>query len=195
MRKFPRRFAVVLVMTVGVSFLAGCATYPPPKEEILDSQTYRNGYKDVWESVLATLSEQNIEIKSMRKRSGEIVAEDGTIELRQYELGRYDSKYCFCGSPQRYHVLRDLVGEYKISVTPASGRRTSVKIDVSYRASTYSGEQFTGWFPCLSKGIFEPFFLDEVDNRLYGRRTPVPTRSIKGREPSHKLDWWKPTEP
>lgn len=195
MRELSGRAALCLTMAAGISFLAGCATYPPPKEEIPNSRTYNNSYNDVWETVLATLAEQNIQVRSSGKRSGEIAAEDNTIELRQYEPGRYDSRYCFCGSPPRYHSLKDLVGEYRVSVTPSSMGRTSVEIDVSYKAAIYSGERFTGWLPCPSKGIFESSFLDDLDDRLYGRRTPVPTRSIPGKEPSHKLDWWKPAQP
>ena len=195
MRAVSGRAAFCLTMAAGISLLAACATYPPPKEDIPDTRMFENGYNDVWETVLETLAEQNIEVTSSGKRSGEIVAEDNTVALRQYEPGRYDSRYCFCGSPPRYHALTDLVGEYRFSVTPASVGRTSVKIDVSYKAAIYSGERFTGWLPCPSKGIFESFFFDELDNRLYGRRTPVPTRSIRGKEPSRKLDWWKPAQP
>ena len=95
MRKSPTVFAVGMTIALGVFLLGGCASFPPPKEEIPNSRVYRYGYNDAWESVLATLSELNIQVKSMKKETGNIVAEDGTIELRQYELGRYDSIYCF----------------------------------------------------------------------------------------------------
>lgn len=195
MREFSVRAALCLTMAAGISFLAGCATYPPPKGEIPDTRTYNNSDDKVWEAALETLAEQNIGVISAGKRSGEIVAEDRTVALRQFEPGRYDSKYCYCGSPPRYHDMRELVGEYRISVTPSSMDRTSVRIDVTYKAAIYSGERFTGWLPCPSKGIFEPFFLEELENRLNERRTPVPTRSIPGKEPSRKLDWWKPAQP
>jgi len=135
----------------------------------------------VWEEVLASLSERNIATTSMEKGEGTIAAEDGSIELRPYELGRYDSIYCFCGSPERYHVLKELVGEYTISVSRESDARTSVNIDASFQASQYFGERFTGRFPCLSKGIFEPIFLERLDSQLATRRSP-----------SRNFDWWKP---
>src|SRR4030067_2892422 len=103
---------------------------------------------------------------------GRIVAEDRDIELRQFELGRYDSRYCFCGSPNRYHVLRGLVGEYTISVIRGTGIRTTVKIDASYRASQYTDERFSEWLPRASKGGFEPFFLEEGGSRQGGTTGP-----------------------
>lgn len=181
MRKSPLSFALGLMMAAGFSFWGGCASFPPPKETIPNSRIYEYGYNDVWESVLATLSELNIPVKSMEKESGNIVAEDETIELRQYELGRYDSIYCFCGSPERYHVFKELAGEYTISVSRETDVRTSVNIDASFRASQYSAERFTGRSPCLSKGIFEPIFLERLDSQLATRRVP-----------SRNLEWWKP---
>ncbi|HSL99194.1 MAG TPA: hypothetical protein VK944_03590 [Candidatus Limnocylindria bacterium] len=186
MRKSPTVFAVGMTIAVGVFLLAGCASFPPPKEAIPNSRVYGYGYDDVWESVLATLSGLNIPVKSMEKESGNIVAEDETIELRQYEPGRYDSIYCFCGSPEGYHVLKELVGAYTISVSRGTDVRTSVNIDVSFQASQYFGERVTGRFPCLSKGIFEPIFLERLDSQLATRREP------SRREPSRNLDWWKP---
>ena len=180
MRNFPLRFAVVLVMTVGVSFLAACATYPPPKEEVPNSRNYGSSYSDVWDSVLAALSELSIQVQSMDKETGRIVAEDGTVELRQFELGRYDSTYCFCGRPEQYHFFRGLVGEHTISVVRGNKVQTTVKIDASFRASVQSGERVTGWHPCPTKGVFEPLFLEQVASQLANRKVPS------------KLDWWKP---
>ena len=182
MRKFPGNFAVALMMAVGVSFLAGCASYPPPKEAVPNSRNYGSSYSDVWDSVLAALSELNIPVQSMDKETGSIVAEDGTIELRQFELGGYDSAYCFCGRPEQYHFFRGLVGKYAISVVRGNKVQTTVKIDVSFRASVQYGERFTGWHTCPTKGVFEPIFLEQVESQLPSRK--VPTR---------KLDWWKPS--
>jgi hypothetical protein len=182
MKRSRRYFVVEFLLVFCFSFLAGCATFPPPKEAIPSSRTYGNQYTDVWEAVLAFLSEQNIQVKSMEKESGRIVAEDRNIELRQFELGRYDSRYCFCGSPNRYHVLRGLVGEYTISVIRGTGFRATVRIDASYGASQYTDERFSEWLPCASKGVFEPFFLEQVEFRL---------GATKG--PSRNLDWWKPS--
>lgn len=186
MWKSSMGFAVGVAIAAGGFLLAGCASFPPPKEKIPNSRVYAYGYDDVWESVLATLSELNIPVMSMEKESGNIVAEDETIELRQYEPGRYDSAYCFCGSPERSHVLKELVGKYAISVSRETDVRTSVKIDASFQASQHLGERVTGRFPCLSKGIFEPTFLERLDSRLATRREP------SRREPSRNLDWWKP---
>src|SRR4030065_1548025 len=97
MKRSRRYFAVEFLLVVGFSFLAGCAACPPPKEAIQSPRAYGNQYTDVWDAVLASLSEQNIQVKSMENESGRIVAEDRDIELRQFELGRYDSRYCFCG--------------------------------------------------------------------------------------------------
>ncbi|MBK5095656.1 MAG: hypothetical protein JJE32_08255 [Deltaproteobacteria bacterium] len=187
MRKFPRRFAVVLMMTVGAFFLAGCATYPPPKETVPNSRNYGSSYSDVWDSVLAALSERNIQVQSMDKETGSIVAEDGTIELRQFELGRYDSTVCFCGRPEQYHFFRELVGEYTISVVRGNQVQTTVKIDASFRASVQSGDRVTGWHPCLTKGAFEPFFLEQVESQLANRKVPSKLDKVPSR-----LDWWKP---
>src|SRR4030066_2246920 len=89
-RKRSRRyFAVEFLLVFCFSFLAGCAAFPPPKEEIPSSRTYGNQYTDVWEAVLVSLSEQNIQVKSMEKESGRIGAEDRDIELRPVALGRY----------------------------------------------------------------------------------------------------------
>ena len=182
MRREPGFFAVGLVMMVWFSLFGGCASFPPPQDDIANSRTYGNSYDDVWDAVLGSLSELNIQVKSMDKESGEIVAEDGTVELRQFELGRYDSKYCFCGSPRRYTLLRELVGEYTISVIRGTGVRVMLKIDASYRASQYSGDSFTEWLPCPSKGIFEPIFLEHVETRLGAVKVP-----------SRNFDWWKPS--
>jgi len=187
MRKPPLSFALGLMMAAGLSFWAGCASFPPPKETIPNSRIYGYGYDDVWESVLATLSERNIPVKSMEKESGNIVAKDETIELRQYEPGRYDSIYCFCGIPEENRVLKKLVGEYTISVSRETDVRTSVTIDASFQASQYFGERVTGRFPCLSKGIFEPIFLERLVSQLPTKREP------SRREPSRNLDWWKPS--
>lgn len=180
-RTSPTGFAFGMTIAVGVFFLGGCASFPPPKDTIPSSRIYAYGYQDVWKSVLATLSELNIQVKTMEKESGTIVAEDNTIVLRQYEPGRFDSAYCFCGSPQRYQFFKGLIGEYAISVTRETDVRISVNIDASFRASQYSEERFTGWFPCLSKGIFEPMFLDRLDSQLATRKGP-----------SRNFDWWKP---
>jgi hypothetical protein len=177
-----RYLPIMLLAATGVSCLAGCAMFPPPKEAIPSTRIYGQSNNEVWEAVLASLSERNIRVTSMDKESGRIVAEDGTIDLRQYELGRYDSIYCFCGSPERYHVFRRLTGVYTISVTRVSETRTSVNIDASYRASQYANDRFTGWLPCPSKGVFEPLFLDQMESRL---------TVVKG--PSRNFDWWKPS--
>ena len=196
MRVFPGKIAVALTMAAGISSLAGCATFPPPKEAITDSQIYRTSSDIVWEAVLKTLAEQNIEVKSAGIQSGEITAEDRTIELRQYEPGRYDSKYCFCGSPPQNRVLRDLVGIYRISVTPAFVGTTSVRIDASYEASIFSGDQIMEQHACPSKGIFEPFFLTRVESVLTTMKTPPPPpppSKVEKKTPPPNLDWWKPS--
>jgi hypothetical protein len=182
MRKYPGLFAVGLLMTVWFSLFGGCASFPPPQDAISNSRTYGNIYNDVWDAVLGSLSDLEIQVNSMDMESGEIVAEDGTVELRQFELGRYDTKYCFCGSPERYNVLRELVGKYTISVIRGTGVRVLVKINASYRASQYSGDSFTGWLPCPSKGIFEHIFLEHVESRLGVANVP-----------SRNLDWWQPS--
>lgn len=182
MRNAPMSFAAWLIPSVGFFILGACATTLPSKEAIQSSRMYGTSYNEAWEAVLASLSEQNIRVTSMEKESGKIVAEDGTLELRQFELGRYDSTYCFCGSAERYHVLRGLSAEYTISVIRGNEIRTSVHIDTSYRASQYSEDRHTGWLPCLSKGVFEPLFLDLVDTRLK-----------VGKGPSRNIDWWKPS--
>ncbi len=181
MWKSPTGFAAGIAMAA-VLLAAGCASFPPPKETIPGSRTYGYAYNDVWESVLATLSDLSIPVKTMEKEAGHVVAEDNTIELRQYELGRYDSRYCFCGSPDQHHFFRELVGEYTISISRETDTRTSVAIDTSFRASQYSGERFTGRSPCLSKGIFEPMFLERLDDQLAARRGR--TRDFR---------WWKPS--
>lgn len=183
-------FAFGMTIAVGVFFLGGCASFPPPKDTIPSSRIYAYGYDEVWESVLATLSELNIQVKTMEKESGTIVAEDNTIVLRQYEPGRFDSAYCFCGSPQRNHFFKGLIGEYAISVTRETDVRISVNVNASFRASQYSGERFTGWFPCLSKGIFEPMFLDRLDSQLATRKGP--SQNFDKKAPSRNFDWWKP---
>jgi len=180
MRKFPRSFAVGLMMAGGIFFLAGCASYPPPKETVPNSRNYGSSYGDVWESVLAALSEMEIHVKSMDKETGIIVAEDGNIELRQFELGRYDSTYCFCGKPEQFHFFRGLVGEHTISVIRGNKVQTTVKIDASFRVSVQAGNLVTGLRTCLTKGVFEPFFLDQVESQLASRKAPS------------KLEWWKP---
>jgi hypothetical protein len=182
MKITTRLLPIVLLAATGASYLAGCATFPPPKEAIPSTRIYGQGFNEVWEAVLASLSEQKIRVTSMDKESGRIVAEDGTIDLRQYELGRYDSKYCFCGSPGQYHVFKGLTGEYTISVIRVNQVRTSMNIDASYRASEYANDRLTGWLPCPSKGVFEPFFLDQVESRL---------KVVKA--PSLNLEWWKPS--
>jgi hypothetical protein len=182
MRKHPGSIAVGLVWVVWFSLLGSCASFPPPQEAISNSRTYGKSYNDVWDAVLGSLSELKIQVESMEKETGEILAEDGTVELRQFELGRFDSKYCFCGSPARYNILRDLVGKYTISVIRGTGVRVTVKIDVSYSASQFSGDNFTGWIPCPSKGIFEPIFLEHVNSRLEAAKYPY-----------RDLDWWQPS--
>jgi hypothetical protein len=182
MKRSQRYFVVEFLLVFCFSFLAGCARFPPPKEAISSSRTYGNQYTDVWEAVLESLSEESIQVKSMEKESGRIVAEDRNIELRQFEMGRYDSRYCFCGSPKRYHVLRGLVGEYTISVIRGNAFRAMVNIDASYRASQYTNERFSEWLPCASKGVFEPFFLEQVESHLGATKRP-----------SRNLDWWRPS--
>lgn len=182
MRNVPKSFAVWLIPSAGLFLFGACATTLPSKESIQSSRMYGKSYNEVWEAVLASLSEQNIRVTSMEKESGKIVAEDGTLKLRQFDLGRYDSTYCFCGSPEPYHVLRGLAGEYAISVTRGNEIRTSVHIDASYRASLYFGDRQAGWLSCLSKGVFEPLFLERVDTRLKVEEGP-----------SRNVDWWKPS--
>jgi hypothetical protein len=177
-----RHLPIILLMATGFSCLAGCATFPPPKEAIPSTRIYGQSSNEVWDAVLASLAERDIRVTSMDKDSGRIVAEDGTIDLRQYELGRYDSKYCFCGSPGQYHVFKGLAGEYTISVTRVNENRTSVNIDASYRASQYADDRLAGWLPCFSKGVFEPLFLDEVESRLTVEKAP-----------SLNFEWWKPS--
>jgi hypothetical protein len=180
-RKSPTVIGIGMTIAAGVFLLGGCASFPPPKDTIPNSRIYAYGYHDVWESVLATLSELDVQVISMDKEAGKIVAEDNTIVPRQYEAGRYDSIYCFCGSPRRYHFFKKLVGDYTISVSRETDVRISVNIDASFRISQYSGDRFTDWFPCLSKGIFEPDFLDRLDSQLATRKGP-----------SRNFDWWKP---
>lgn len=195
MRKFPGNIAAALATAAGIAFLAGCATYPPPMETITDSQVYGNRYADVWKAVLETLAGQKIEIQSSEKRSGEIVAEDRTVELRQYKPGRYDSRYCFCGSPPGNQVLKNLVGKYRISITPAFAGTTSVQIEVSYEATIFSGDQIMGQLACPSTGVFEPFFLTQVGSRVSPMMEPVlpPPREVEKSAPPPNVDWWKPT--
>ena len=180
MRKFPCNFAVGMMMAAGIFFLAGCATYPPPKETIPNSRNYGSSYGDVWDSVLAALSDMEIQVQSMDKETGIIVAEDGTVELRQFELGRYDSTYCFCGKPVQFHFFRGLVGEHTISVIRRNKVQTTVKIDASFTVLVQSGKLVTGSHNCLTKGVFEPLFLDQVEIQLASRKAP------------EKREWWKP---
>lgn len=185
MKRSKRFLPILLLAATGISGLAACATFPPPREAIPTSRVYGKGYNEVWDAVLAALSELNVEVKSMEKESGRIVAGDDDIELRQFEPGRYDSRYCFCGSPERYHFLRNLVAEYKISVNRVTEVRSSLNIEISYQASSYLGEVSAGWFPCVSKGVFESDFLERLDSRLMaGGSHGSPTRNV---------DWWKPS--
>ncbi|HEU5360361.1 MAG TPA: hypothetical protein VFU42_04295 [Candidatus Deferrimicrobiaceae bacterium] len=185
MKRSKRFLPILLLAATGISGLAACATFPPPREAIPTSRVYGKGYNEVWDAVLAALSELNVEVKSMEKESGRIVAGDDDIELRQFEPGRYDSKYCFCGSPERYHFLRNLVAEYKISVNRVTEVRSSLNIEISYQASSYLGEVSAGWFPCVSKGVFESDFLERLDSRLMaGGSHGSATRNV---------DWWKPS--
>ncbi|MGA6993165.1 MAG: hypothetical protein WBX50_04625, partial [Candidatus Deferrimicrobiaceae bacterium] len=196
MREFTRLFAAGVMAAVWFSSLGGCATFPPPKEAIPNSRAYANDYETVWKAVLASLSDWNIATTSVKRGAGTIAAEDGSIELRPYELGKYDSKYCFCGPPERGTVFRKLVGTYEISLTKRGDHQTSVEIDAAYRASMYAGDALTGWLPCPSKGIFEPLFLDQVESRLPARTrpTPSPAPAPKGSDPFQNIDhWWKPT--
>lgn len=143
---------------------------------------YGKSFNEVWEAVLASLSEQNIRVTSMDKELGKVVAEDSGLALRQFEFGRYDSTYCFCGSPERHHVLLGLSGEYTISLIRRNEARTSVHIEAEFRASQYSGDRQAGWLSCLSKGVFEPLFLEQVESRLKdGKGSP------------RNVDWWKPS--
>lgn len=178
-----RYIPIIFLVAAGFSGLAGCATFPPPKEKIPTSRVYGKDYNEVWDAVLASLSELNIPVKSMDKESGTIVAEENNIELVPFETGRYDSKYCFCGSPEKYHVLRGMVGEYKISITGGKEVPPTLNIDVSFLASSHFGEVSTGWQPCISKGVFERIFLEQVDSRLQDRKSPA--------SPPRKLDWWR----
>ncbi|MGA7105191.1 MAG: hypothetical protein WBX49_07585 [Candidatus Deferrimicrobiaceae bacterium] len=196
MREFTRLFAAGVMAAIWFFSLAGCATFPPPKEAIPNSRTYANDYETVWKAVLASLSDLNIATTSMEKWAGTIAVEDVSIELRPFELGRYDSKYCFCGSPERGTVFRQLVGTYEISLTKRGDYQTSVTIDAAYRASMYAGDALTAWLPCPSKGIFEPLFLDQVESRLPARTRPAPSPAPvpKGTDPFQNIDhWWKPT--
>ncbi len=182
MRSVPRRIAAWLIPPAGLFLLGACATTIPSKETIQSSRVFGERYNEVWEAVLDSLSDRNIRVTSQEMESGTIVAEDGNLELRQFDLGRYDSTHCFCGSPERYHVLRSLEGKYIITVVRGTELRTSVHVDASYRASEFEGDRQTGWLPCLSKGTFEPFLLEQVEARL---------KVVKG--PVRNLDWWKPS--
>lgn len=170
-----------ILLAAALVFLLGCATYPPQKKDIRSEETFQNGYEEVWDAVAAALSEMNLKITSMEKDAGKIMAEDPILELRQYELGRYDAAYCFCGSPHRYNVFRQLVGIYAVSLDKVSDSRTTVKIDATYQASMFSGDSFTGWLPCPSKGVFEPFFLQQIPSHLREKK-----------KPRTGFEWWKP---
>src|SRR3990172_9851177 len=162
-------------------FLGGCATYPT-REETRSRETFGNGYEEVWEAVVATLREGNWNIKTMEKDSGRIVADDTSLELRKYILGRYDSAYCFCVLQYPRDVLGQLLGTYTVALTREKELRTSVNIDAPFQATLFAENKFAGWLPCPTKGVFEPFFLYRVKSLL---RPPKP--------PSRNFEWWIPS--
>lgn len=197
MRKSPTVFAVGMTIAVGVFLLGGCATYP--QKGFRSQETYGSNYEEVWEVVVDTLNGMNLKIKTMEKDSGRIVTEGPDLELRKYALGRYDSVYCYCVSPYGRDDLRGLVGNYAIALTRDDKNRTTVILDATFLASMYAGNAFSGWLSCPSKGIFEPFFLKQVESRLNARKAqaaPAPTpRAIERKRegPSRNFDWWKPS--
>lgn len=195
MRKIPRVAIVGFLAVAYAGWAGGCAPFPPPKKAISDSRLYKERYRDVWYAVLDTLSDRNIRVTSARQMSGTIAAEDDSIALRRFDIGRYDSRYCLCGAPGRGHAFRQLVGTYAFALVRAGADEVSVKVDATYRASVYAGDRFVDWVSCPSKGTFEPAFLKEVAFRLAsGNQPEKPPRS--GEEgpvfPRPNLDsWWK----
>jgi len=181
MGKSARLLVAGFLIASSFSFLGGCATYPS-REETRSRETFGNGYEEVWEAVVATLREGNWKITTMEKDSGRIVADDPGLELRKYMLGRYDSSYCYCVLQYPRDVLGQLLGTYAIALTREKELRTSVNIDASFQATLFAENQFAGWLPCPTKGVFEPFFLDRVKSRL---RPPKP--------PSRNFEWWIPS--
>ena len=172
----------------------GCATYP--QKNFRSQETYGKGYDQVWDTVVVTLNGMNMDIKTMEKTRGRIEVEGPGMEMRKYVLGRYDSIYCYCVVPHQRNDIRELVGNYAIALTRDGDSRTSVIIDATFLASVYDGETFSGWLPCPSKGIFEPFFLNQVEARLNAVKTPPPPPPPPKEErktPPRNLDWWKPS--
>lgn len=189
MRRSAHPLVIGFLAAAGIIRFSGCATFPPPREAIADTRTYPYAFQEVRDAVLSSLSEMNVGIRSTEKEPGKIVAQDDTLELRQFEPGWYDAKSCYCGPPARGTVLRDLTGTYVISLVRESPRRTAVTIDATYQASMYAGDAPAGMLSCPSKGIFEPFLLDRVETRLAagdsGTHSPFPLRRDND-------SWWKP---
>ncbi len=190
-----RRVAVVAFLAVVTAgWVGGCASFPPPRKSIQDSRLYKARFEDVWFAVQDILSDRNIRVTSARRMSGTITAEDDAIELRRFDVGRYDSRYCLCGSPGRGRGFRQLTGTYAIALSRTGAGEVSVKVDATYRASVYAGDRFVEWLPCPSKGTFEPAFLKEIASRLAAGRRPEPSGGGKEKPvfPRPNLDsWWK----
>jgi hypothetical protein len=193
-----RGFTVRLAIAMGVLLLAGCATYP--QKGIQSQATYGNRYEEVWDAVVDTLNGMNLKVRTMEKASGNIMTEGPDLELQKYVLGRYESIYCYCVSPYGRDDLRQLFGNYAIVLTRDAANRTSVILDATFLASMHAGNDFRGWLPCPSKGIFEPFFLKQVESRLSARKTQAvprtyertPERTSERSTPTRNLEWWKP---
>jgi hypothetical protein len=126
----------------------GCAT-PPATYSVSNSRTYDKSYDQVWESLVAFLATNNIQVKNIAKDSGVVYAERAS----------FDATMADCGSPGL------MIPEAKRATFNVFVTHTTAKPTVSVNATFEEVRRFdrtVQTVTCNSRGLLESRILDAI---------------------------------
>jgi starvation-inducible outer membrane lipoprotein len=142
--------------------LASCATKPPVKPTIKDTQIMQAPFDRVWTATVSTLAEMALPIESMDKGSGLITTRSVMLTggwAAPKEIDRVAQK------PSVFLGIWS-AGKYTLRVFVRPNGKDSAKVKITTHIEAYEDYMTGKWYTCYSKGVIEKEIFDSIASKI-----------------------------
>jgi len=142
--------------------LSSCATKPPVKPTIEDTQIMQAPFDRVWRATVSTLAEMALPIETMDKGSGLITTRSVRFTggwAAPKEINRVAQKpSVFLGTWS--------AGRYTLSLFVRPNGKDSTNVKITAHIEAYEDYMTGEWHTCHSKGVIEKQIFDSIELKV-----------------------------